>query len=97
MFPPPRPWVARISGTDSRYGLAREFVEPHRDYAHVNSTGSRGIMLYFVVDEGEVYEVHKLVSWSKHVRYFCRIQDGDEIRMTREEVDQWLKERTLSE
>ena len=31
-----RPWVARITGTDPKYGLKREFVNSVRDYSGAN-------------------------------------------------------------
>jgi hypothetical protein len=39
-----RPWVARIDGLDSIYGLARTFMKGQIDYSNANRVGSRGRM-----------------------------------------------------
>jgi hypothetical protein len=86
----PRPWVARITGCDERHGLARTFVDGQIDFTHANSTGSRGIMLYFALAPG-VYEVYARVSWTRSRRYFCQAHEDTSItEITREEVEQWL-------
>jgi hypothetical protein len=85
-----RPWVARITGPDTRYGLARRFVEGQIDFSQANSVGSRGVMLYFALAPG-VYEVYARVSWTRSRRYFCQAhEDASITEMTREEVEQWL-------
>jgi len=54
------PWVARIVGTDSRYGFVREFVNAQKDYSQANSVGSRGIFLHYFLEPG-LYEInHRL-------------------------------------
>lgn len=63
------PWVARITGTDPRYKLAREFIQGNRDYSRANSVGSRGIMINYWLKPG-VYEVFERTSWSSSRRYF---------------------------
>ena len=39
-------WVAKITGEDNKYGLAREFVAYKKDYSSANSVGSRGVFLW---------------------------------------------------
>lgn len=86
----PRAWVARITGRDPRYGLAREFVGSKRDFAEANGTGSRGVYRWYELDEGGVYEVNAPLSWKHADRYFCRSERGKVVRMSREEVESWL-------
>lgn len=85
-----RPWVARITGPDARWGFRREFVRPKTDYAHANGVGTRGIKLWFVLGPG-VYEVGTFTTWTHEERYFARVDDDGSIeRIARDEVDQWL-------
>ena len=85
----PRPWVARITGTDPRYGLQREFLRGQKDYADANSVGSRGVYVYYPLPPG-VYEVQELISWSKVRRYFVRSAGGRYEVIDRETVLQKL-------
>lgn len=84
-----RPWVARITGRDAIYGLAREFVRGQIDYSRANSKGSRGVYLYFPLKEG-IYEVLAHRTWAKNRRYFCRVENTTITEITREEVEAWL-------
>ncbi len=86
LTPGRRPWVARITGLDSRHGLAREFLRPLKDYRDANSTGSRGVWLTFVLRAGALYEVHELLSWQRDRRYFCHVEAGKLVELTREQV-----------
>jgi hypothetical protein len=89
-----RPWVARITGLDDQYGFSREFLTAdNRDYRDANSIGSRGVMEYFVLDDG-IYEVHERVAWKRTRRYFVHV-DGERItEVAREEVEIWLENAT---
>lgn len=87
-----KPWVARITGLDARYGLAREFLKAEKDYSEANGTGSRGIMLYYWLEPG-IYEINERLSWKNHRRYFARIIDHQTlIEMTKAEVIEWLQQ-----
>lgn len=82
-----RPWVAEILGADPQYGLLRRFLQGKSDYLRSNATGSRGIFVYFVVEEGRIYEASYYATWSKRERYFFRfLEGGKQQRMTRDEV-----------
>lgn len=86
----PRAWVARLVGRDAKFGYAREFLRAQRDYAEANSTGSRGVMKWYTLDEGPVYEVSEPISWSHGRRYFCRAERGKVVEITKEDVERWL-------
>lgn len=81
-----RPWVAEITGPDHRYGWARTFLRGNKDYSRANSVGSRGVMVYYQLRGGPVYEVNDWTSWSRMDRYFCRVEDGKIVRITEGEV-----------
>jgi len=89
------PWVARITGIDERYGLAREFVRCHKDYSRANSTGSRGIYAYYILGDG-IYEVNQRESWKRTRRYFIRVVEDKITEISREEVLEWLNTSSAS-
>ncbi len=78
-----RPWVAEITGVDSNGRLQRSFLRGQRDYRDCNGTGSRGIVVYFHLYPGKVYEVNELLTWEKSRRYFCRVVDGRMVELVR--------------
>jgi len=88
-----RPWVARIIGIDPHYRYQREFLQPSKDYSEANSVGSRGVFLYYWLDDGAVYEVKEQYTWRKWRRYFCQVRDGQIVRIEEEDVVEWLKNR----
>jgi len=85
-----KPWVAQITGRDSRHGLARLFLRGMRDYRDANKIGSRGVFLTFVLYPGHIYEVNALLSWSRMKRYFCRVESGAIVEMTTDEMARHL-------
>lgn len=85
-----RCWVAQIFGSDGNGGWARAFINGARDYARSNSVGSRGIYINYFLEEGPIYEVSSPQSWRSTERYFLRIINGQEKRMTKQEVEECL-------
>ena len=89
---PPSGWVAELIGLDHRYGYKRRFLRPRKDYAKSNSTGSRGVYAWFVIESGKCYEVCEKLSWRHSNRYFCQVTDqGNIVEMDKNEVDEWVK------
>ncbi len=88
------PWVAKVTGKDPKFGLSRQFLRARKDYAGGNSIGSRGVMLHYVLEDGFMYEVRQLTSWSSERRYFARAILGKVVEITREEVDFFLAQAT---
>lgn len=80
------PWIAEIIGTHPGYRFDRRFIKAQKDYSGGNSKGSRGVMLHFVVEDGRPYEVSKRTSWKGSSRYFFRVTNGQEERLTEQEV-----------
>lgn len=81
-----RPWVAKITGRDLKYGLSREFVDGVADYTGSNSKRTRGVMYSFALGDG-IYEVKGGESWSSRGnRSFLRVCGGSHERITLEEV-----------
>ena len=86
-----KPWVAEITGQCQRFGLQRKFVDAHTEYSESNSAGTRGVMLYFALEVGRPHEVFAMTSWKGRDRYFAMPAEDGIRRMTREEVDEWLR------
>ena len=62
--------------------------------SNANSTGSRGVIRWYEIDEGSVVEVNAPISWRKADRYFARAVRGQLTRIGREEVDAWIAKAT---
>jgi hypothetical protein len=81
-----KPWVARITGTDPKYGLAREFVNGIADYSRSNKPGTRGVYFTFYLGDG-IYEVNGGTSWgSAGDRRFIRVLDEESDPVKMQEV-----------
>lgn len=92
-----RPWIAEILGRDEKFGLSRRFLPANFDYKNANAVGTRGARMWFVLETGRLYQVHKRQSWRRSRRYFCTVNDeGDIVECDDEEVGQWLNARSAS-
>ena len=80
----PRPWVARITGTHSHYGLAREFMKPVYDYSRASRKG-KDTYAYFNLPPG-LYEVYHPTSWKHETRYFAQVDEHGDIHEVSKEV-----------
>jgi hypothetical protein len=81
-------WVARITGRDAKYGLAREFLRGSVSFRDVeDDLGARGVFRWYELEESALFEVNAPLSWTSADRYFCRSERGRVVRMTREEID----------
>jgi hypothetical protein len=88
----PRPWVARITGTDTKFGLARDFLAYVRDYANADKKG-RGIVRQFTLRDGELYEVSAPVSAYKPPRrYFVGVVDAKVVEVEASLVEGMARE-----
>lgn len=96
--PSMNPWVAEIVGRDERYGLARVFLNPKRDYRETNSKATRGVWFWWTLESGRIYETRYRESWGGgFTRKFIRVTDVGEIEdVDREEVERWLNEASAS-
>jgi len=83
-------WVARITGTDPKYKYNRLFIKGRKDYSKSNSIGSRGIFIYYELDDG-IYEIKERIAWTKSDRYFIKVVSGGYKRIPEKEVQKCLK------
>jgi hypothetical protein len=95
-----KPWVAHIVGRASRYGLAREFLRPMRDWKHATKRMSGrvdGIRDSFILETGWVCEFCTYApNWcgrkkQESERFFAEVREDGLHRMTLEEVLAWLQ------
>jgi len=82
-----QPWVAQIIGKDWQFGFRRNFLRGNIDYSQASGTGKRGVYLWFILEDGMVYEVEHHVSWKNQRRYFCTVKEGQVIEISKAEVD----------
>lgn len=86
----PRHAVAQVMGSNGKGGWTRAYLRGIRDYSKANSVGSRGVMVGYQIEEGPIYWVASPQTWGHTDRYFLRVVDGAECRMTEEEVRECL-------
>lgn len=89
---PRMPWVAEIVGRDPKFRYSRKFLKANWQRKRSNGNGSRGVELWFTLESGKVYEVKSPQTWKHTDHYFCTVsEDGDVIRISEYEVDEWVK------
>lgn len=88
---PPCGWCAEVTGFDPKYKYARTFLRFRKDYSRANSKGSRGVYAVYFLEEGKIYEVKDNKS-----RWFCTVRDWEIVKLTKEEADECLKDRSES-
>jgi len=88
-------WVKRLIGFN-RDGIDFELLKGYTDYSNSNSVGSRGIYRnYFLIDEG-LYQVSSPQSWKSIDQYFCKVKNGEVVRLTFEEAMLCLEKQVLA-
>jgi len=88
-----RPWVAEIVDKSDKFGFDRRFLKGKIQYAGSNSTGSRGVELWFILESEHLYEVKRYTSWKSSERYFCTVTPSGGIALI-VDVDQWLSDHS---
>ena len=87
-------FVAEILGFHPQFNYERKFLRYKKSYKNANSTGSRGVYAFYILESDKIYDVKSPYSWAKSHRYFCTVGNDGEIKiLTKEEVDQCLKNR----
>lgn len=96
-MPSRRPWIAEITEWRGGRWYDRSFLKGQKDFSEANSVGSRGVYVYYHLREGEIYEVHELLTWKASRRYFCTVREGQVVEMSTDEVQAALTERAERE
>lgn len=83
-------WLAEITGLSEAYKFDRLFIKGRKDYSLANSTGSRGVFIYYTIEEGKFYEIKKPVTWRETDRYFFTWYNNREYILTEQELIECL-------
>lgn len=84
-----KPWCAKVSL--NRLGFSREFIKGKIDYTKSNSKQSRGVMVWFVLQHGYVYELKRNLSWKSSKRIFMRVLENGAIEEgSKQDAEKWL-------
>ena len=81
-------WVDEVIGITSD-GFEKLRLRGQKDYSEANSVGSRGVYIYYFLQENRLYHVSAPRNWKKTDEYFCRIKDGTIVKMTFKEATRW--------
>lgn len=88
------PWCALITGVSTDDKIQRQFMDGQRDYSGTNSTGSRGIFIYYALRPG-LYEINSPETWRRVQRYFARVVDDETLEaISEKELRSCLKNAT---
>jgi hypothetical protein len=90
------PWVAEITGLDDRYKYARRFLPHKTDLREASSTRNRGVMFWWTLDPGKLYQAYYRTSWrSGYDRPFLTVSDdGEIIELSESEARRWLSDHS---
>jgi hypothetical protein len=88
-----RAWVAELYRDihgDLRYSL----LTGKRNYSQANRDGSRGVMVWYVLEEDKLYLVHSPRSWTRNDVYYATVTPRGEVaRRSQEEAELWPNAR----
>jgi hypothetical protein len=83
-------WLAELTGLSDTYKFERIFLKGNKDYSLANSKGSRGVFIYYTIEEEKFYEIKKPVTWRRTDRYFFTWYNNREYRLTEQQVIECL-------
>ena len=89
-----RTWCREIVACDQRGGLSGRFLRGQIDLSEANNRGTCGVNKYFWLREGGVYEINEPIRKRRDDRYFCRVEDGEVVRIAVKEVAEWLEKHS---
>lgn len=95
-YKPRRPWVAEIIGLHPKYVFNRSFLKYNISYEEAEYGGDRGVYFLFEMQNDRVYQVNELITKKVADRYFCKIESGELIKISEDEVIECLKSMGLA-
>lgn len=82
-------WAALVTGTDAKFGFAREFTGTKRDVTAARTNTYRDIELTLHnIEDGQIYEFGAQDSSRANTRWFARIESGELVTISADEVRQ---------
>lgn len=85
------PWVAELTGFSDKFNFERKFIKGAKDYSDANSSGTKGVYMYFFLDNNKIYECCRYLSFLEKERFFIKVEKGKIERIKPEEVIEWLE------
>ena len=71
--------------------VCRRFLDGKRDYSKANSKGSRGIFVWYTLEQDRLYWVRAPQSWHSVETYFAALRlDGSVYRLSEQEAAAWV-------
>jgi len=85
-------FIAKIVKNKSKVSIKKIYLKGKKDYTDSNSTGSRGIYEWFILECGCVYEIKKPVTWKHTDMFFCYVTgDGNIQKIEEDEIWDLIK------
>jgi hypothetical protein len=85
----PEPWVAEVTGWVDGIRPLLVRLRARRDYTRANATGDRGVVDYYHLTPGRLYQVCEVRSLSGATLRFAVARDGRVVYLSEEEVRGW--------
>lgn len=89
IMPMPTPWIAQVTALTSSGAPVRQFLRPLRDYTHASRNGNRGVMDYYHLRPGVLYELQVTPKRGQCERYFATVDGRTVRRVSAQEVLTW--------
>ena len=83
-------FVNEVLGFGPR-GLEEMPLKCQVDYSDANSVGSRGVYLYYFLEEDRIYHISAPISWNRLDEYYGLVKAGKIVRLRLEKVIEWLE------
>lgn len=72
-------------------GLEEISLRGQVDYSQANSVGSRGVYVFYFLEENRIYHVSSPKSWKKIDEHYCFVKKGKIIRLSFKQVIKCLE------
>lgn len=90
-----RPFAAKITDIDSKYGFKREFVKGYWDFSEAKRNRPFLRRIYFPLEPNSIYDVCEVGQGKSYYRAFLLTDNqGDWQEIDKEQVIEWLKNNT---
>lgn len=85
------PWVAEIKGFSEKYNFDRLFIKGTKDYSEANSSGTKGVYMYFFLNKNKLYEACENISFLERKRVFIKTENNIITKISPEEAIEWTE------
>jgi len=85
------PWVANVEISESGLITSRNFIKGTKDYSDANSSGIKGVYMYFFLENNKLYQVCEHISFIEKEKYLIKIESGEFERIDHMEAVKWSR------